>query len=80
MIDGGLASTLSAMNDSVTFINSVIDGSYEKDWTTEEFQSVVRSNKIFLEQQLLKDYIIADDTDKTPYNDAITAANTFLQD
>jgi hypothetical protein len=80
MIDGGLASTLSAMNDSVTFINSVIDGSYEKDWTTEEFQSVVRSNKIFLEQQLLKDYIIADDTDKTPYNDAINAANTFLQD
>lgn len=80
MIDGGLASTLSAMNDSVTFINSVIDGSYEKDWTTEEFQSVVRSNKIFLEQQLLKDYIIADATDKTPYNDAITAANTYLEE
>jgi len=80
MIDGGVASTLSAMNDSVTFINSVIDGSYEKDWTIEEFKAVVRSNKIFLEQQLLKDYIVADDTDKTPYNNAIIAANTFLEE
>lgn len=80
MIDNGVASTLSAMNDSVTFINSVIDGTNTKDWTTEEFKSVVRSNKIFLEQQLLKDYIVADDTDKTPYNNAITAANTYLEE
>ena len=50
MIDGGVASTLSAMNDSVTFINSVIDGTNTKDWTIEEFKVVVRSNKIFLEQ------------------------------
>jgi len=50
MTDGGVTSTLSAMNDSVTFINSVIDGTYTKDWTTEEFKVVVRSNKIFLEQ------------------------------
>ena len=80
MIDGGVASTLSAMNDSVTFINSVIDGTNTKDWTIEEFKVVVRSNKIFLEQQLLKDYIVADDTDKTVYNNAITAANTYLEE
>lgn len=79
MTDNGLASTLSAMDDSVTFINSVIDGTYTKDWTTEEFKVVVRSNKIFLEQQLLKDYIVADDTDKTPYNNAISVANSYLE-
>ena len=80
MIDNGVASTLSAMNDSVTFINSVIDGTYDKEWTTEEFKSVVRSNKIFLEQQLLKDYIVADDADKTSYTDAINSANTYLEE
>jgi len=80
MTDNGLASTLSAMDDSVKFINSVVAGTYHKDWTVEEYKVVVGSNKKFLEQQLLKDYIQSDDTDKTPYNDAITAANNYLKE
>lgn len=77
-----VSNRLTTMDDSVTFINSIVDGTYTDNptWSLDDKKIVVSRNKEFLEKQLLSDDIIADDTDKTPYNDAITAANTFLQD
>ena len=71
---------LTTMDDSVTFINSVIDETYvNENWTLEDFKTVITRNKEFLEESLLITEIIDDSSDKTTYNNAITAANNYLE-
>ena len=71
---------LTTMDDSVTFINSVVDGTHiNENWTLDNFKIAVTRNKEYLEKGLLIQEIIDDSSDKTPYTNAISAANTYLE-
>lgn len=64
---------ISAMHDSVGVINAILSGSYEGDATLG-----MQANVKHLEYMLTLEYIIEHDSDKTVFNDAITAGNAYL--
>ena len=70
---------LSAATDSVTLINGVNDGSWNTlDATQEEINDMVQRNVEHLEIILAYEEVVADDSDKSSYNDAISTGNAYI--
>ena len=70
---------LSAADDSVSLINGVNDGSWNTlDATQEEINDMVQRNVDHLEIILAYEEVVADSSDKSSYNDAISTGNAYI--
>ena len=70
---------LSAATDSVDLINGVNDGSWNTlNATQEEINDMVQRNVDHLEIILAYEEVVADDSDKTSYSDAISTGNAYI--
>ena len=70
---------LSAADDSVSLINSVNDGSWDVvDMEQNEINDMVQRNVDHLEIILAYEEVVADDSDKTSYSDAISTGNAYI--
>ena len=70
---------LSAATDSVDLINGVNDGSWNvDDMTQSEINDMVQRNVDHLEIILAYEEVVADDSDKTSYSDAISIGNAYI--
>ena len=70
---------LSAADDSVSLINGVNDGSWNTlNATQEEINDMVQRNVEHLEIILAYEEVVADDSDKSSYNDAISTGNAYI--
>ena len=70
---------LSAADDSVSLINGVNDGSWNTlDATQEEINDMVQRNVDHLEIVLAYEEVVADSSDKSSYNDAISTGNAYI--
>ena len=70
---------LSAADDSVSLINGVNDGSWNTlDATQDEINDMVQRNVDHLEIILAYEEVVADDSDKSSYNDAISTGNAYI--
>ena len=71
---------LSAADDSVSLINSVNDGSWDAplDMEQSEINDMVQRNVDHLEIILAYEEVVADDSDKTSYSDAIATGNAYI--
>ena len=70
---------LSAATDSVTLINGVNDGSWNTlDATQEEINDMVQRNVEHLEIILAYEEVVADDSDKSSYNDAVSTGKSYI--
>jgi len=71
---------LSAADDSVSLINSVNDGSWDAplDMEQSEINDMVQRNVDHLEIILAYEEVVADDSDKTSYSDAISTGNAYI--
>ena len=70
---------LSAADDSVSLINGVNDGSWNTlNATQEEINDMVQRNVEHLEIVLAYEEVVADDSDKSSYNDAISTGNAYI--
>ena len=71
---------LSAADDSVSLINAINDGTWDvsnyKD--QEEINSTVQRNVDHLEIILAYEEVVADSSDKSSYNDAISTGNAYI--
>ena len=71
---------LSAADDSVSLINGVNDGSWNTlDATQEEINDMVQRNVDHLEIILAYEEVVADDSDKSSYTDAIATGNAYIE-
>jgi len=71
----------SAMDDSVNLINETIANDTEAlqmFGSAEEVELMVKRNTDHLEIQLVKDWAMEDDRDKTSYSDAITTGVNYI--
>ena len=71
----------SAMDDSVNLINETIADDTEAlrgFGSAEEVELMVKRNTDHLEIQLVKDWAMEDDRDKTSYSDAITTGVNYI--
>ena len=70
---------LSAATDSVDLINSVNDGSWDiANMEQSEINDMVQRNVEHLEIILAYEEVVADDSDKTSYSDAISTGNAYI--
>ena len=70
---------LSAANDSVDLINGVNDGSWNVEgFEQNEINDMVQRNVEHLEIILAYEEVVADDSDKTSYSDAISTGNAYI--
>ena len=70
---------LSAATDSVNLINGVNDGSWNVDGMEQsEINDMVQRNVDHLEIILAYEEVVADDSDKTSYSDAISTGNAYI--
>jgi len=70
---------LSAATDSVDLINGVNDGSWNVDGMEQnEINDMVQRNVDHLEIILAYEEVVADDSDKTSYSDAISTGNAYI--
>ena len=70
---------LSAANDSVSLINGVNDGSWTvDDLEQSEINDMVQRDVDHLEIILAYEEVVADDSDKTSYSDAISTGNAYI--
>jgi len=70
---------LSAATDSVDLINGVNDGSWDiANMEQSEINDMVQRNVDHLEIVLAYEEVIADDSDKTSYSDAISTGNAYI--
>lgn len=70
---------LSAADDSVSLINSVNDGSWDVEGLEQsEINDMVQRNVDHLEIILAYEEVVADDSDKTSYSDAISTGNAYI--
>ena len=70
---------LSAATDSVSLINGVNDDSWDTlNATQEEINDMVQRNVEHLEIILAYEEVVADDSDKTSYSDAISTGNAYI--
>ena len=70
---------LSAATDSVSLINSVNDGSWDVvDMGQSEINDMVQRNVDHLEIILAYEEVVADSSDKSLYNDAISTGNAYI--
>ena len=71
----------SAMDDSVNLINDTItddSDALEMNGSAEEVKLMMKRNTDHLEIQLVKDWAVADNRDKSSYTDAITAGLAYI--
>jgi len=71
----------SAMDDSVNLINDTIaddSDALEMFGSQEEVKLMMKRNTDHLELQLVKDWAVADNRDKSSYTDAITAGLAYI--
>jgi len=70
---------LSAATDSVDLINGVNDGSWNVEGLEQsEINDMVQRNVEHLEIILAYEEVVADDSDKTSYSDAISTGNAYI--
>jgi len=70
---------LSAATDSVDLINGVNDGSWNVDGLEQsEINDMVQRNVDHLEIILAYEEVVADDSDKTSYSNAISTGNAYI--
>ena len=70
---------LSAADDSVSLINGVNDGSWNvENMEQNEINDMVQRNVDHLEIILAYEEVVADDSDKTSYSDAISTGNAYI--
>ena len=70
---------LSAATDSVNLINGVNDGSWNVEgFEQNEINNMVQRNVEHLEIILAYEEVVADDSDKTSYSDAISTGNAYI--
>ena len=70
---------LSAADDSVDLINGVNDGSWNVEGLEQsEINDMVQRNVEHLEIILAYEEVVADDSDKTSYTDAITTGKAYI--
>ena len=70
---------LSAADDSVSLINGISDGSIVRDDLEQsEINDMVQRNVDHLEIILAYEEVVADSSDKSSYNDAISTGNAYI--
>ena len=78
-IERDVTQILSAADDSVSLINGVNDGSWNTlNATQDEINDMVQRNVDHLEIILAYEEVVADDSDKSSYNDAISTGNAYI--
>jgi len=79
MEERNVTEILSAADDSVSLINGVNDGTWETfDMEQSEINDMVQRNVDHLEIILAYEEVVADDSDKTSYSDAISTGNAYI--
>ena len=79
MEERNVTQILSAADDSVSLINSVNDGSWDTGLMEQsEINDMVQRNVDHLEIILAYEEVVADDSDKTSYSDAISTGNAYI--
>jgi len=70
---------LSAADDSVSLINGVNDGSWDVEgFEQSEINDMVQRNVDHLEIILAYEEVVADSSDKSSYNSAISTGNAYI--
>ena len=70
---------LSAATDSVTLINGVNDGSWNVEGLEQsDINDMVQRNVDHLEIVLAYEEVVADSSDKSSYNDAISTGKSYI--
>jgi len=78
-IERDVTQILLAADDSVDLINSVNDGSWNvENMEQSEINDMVQRNVDHLEIILAYEEVVADDSDKTSYSDAIATGNAYI--
>ena len=78
-IERDVTQILSAATDSVDLINGVNDGSWDVEGMEQsEINDMVQRNVDHLEIILAYEEVVADDSDKTSYSDAISIGNAYI--
>ena len=78
-IERDVTKILSAATDSVTLINGVNDGSWETlNMEQSDINDMVQRNVDHLEIILAYEEVVADDSDKSSYNDAISTGKAYI--
>jgi hypothetical protein len=78
-IERDVTKILSAADDSVSLINGVNDGSWNvEDKEQSDINDMVQRNVDHLEIILAYEEVVADDSDKTSYSDAISTGNAYI--
>ena len=79
MEERNVTEILSAADDSVILINGVNDGSWNVEGLEQnEINDMVQCNVEHLEIILAYEEVVADDSDKTSYSDAISTGNAYI--
>ena len=79
MEERNVTEILSAADDSVSLINGVNDGSWDvENMEQSEIKDMVQRNVDHLEIVLAYEEVVADDSDKSSYNDAISTGNAYI--
>jgi len=78
-IERDVTQILSAANDSVSLINGVNDGSwFVEGMEQSDINDMVQRNVDHLEIILAYEEVVADDSDKSSYTDAIATGNAYI--
>ena len=80
MEERNVTEILSTADDSVSLINSVNDGSWNVEGMEQsDINDMVQRNVDHLEIVLAYEEVVADDSDKSSYNDAISTGNAYIE-
>jgi len=78
-IERDVTQILSAATDSVTLINGVNDGSWDvENMEQSDINDMVQRNVDHLEIILAYEEVVADGSDKSSYNSAISTGNSYI--
>jgi len=78
-IERDVTQILSAATDSVDLINGVNDGSWNVEGMKQsDINDMVQRNVEHLEIILAYEEVVADNSDKTSYSDAISTGNAYI--
>jgi len=79
MEERNVTEILSAADDSVSLINGVNDGSWDVEgFEQSDINDMVQRNVDHLEIILAYEEVVADDSDKSSYNDALSTGNAYI--
>jgi hypothetical protein len=79
MEERNVTEILSAADDSVSLINGINDGSWDTGLMEQsDINDMVQRNVDHLEIILAYEEVVADDSDKSSYNDAISTGNAYI--